>query len=127
MRTAEKRGTVLTLVIVLLSLMGLVMLVLTEGANTMLFQADAAYCQAVQRNLTASALAWGRSQTSQGSAVAASDPVELDSRFLGECRVALTVRFTRISDAAADIHVETSCSKGRQMLRESHDHSIPLR
>ncbi len=127
MRTAKRRGTVLTLVIVALTLMAVVLSVLSEGANTMLFQADAAYCQAVQRNLTASALAWGQSQASHGSAVAPTDPVELDSRFLSERQAALTVRFVRISDATADIRIETSCSKGRQRLTESQDCTILVR
>ena len=127
MKIAKKNGFVLTLVIVALILMAMVMFVLTEGANTMLFQADRASCQATQRNLAASGLAWSQSQASRENAVALSDPVELDSRLLSERQATLTVGFARITDAAADIRIETSCSKGRQTLTESRDCTIPVR
>jgi len=39
------------------------MLVLAGGANTMLFQSDTAYLQAVERNLVASGLAWAKRNT----------------------------------------------------------------
>src|SRR4030042_247467 len=50
MKNTRRKGSVLTLVIVALTLMAMGFLVLAEGAHTMLFQADAAAWQAVQRN-----------------------------------------------------------------------------
>jgi hypothetical protein len=126
MKNVQRDGSVLVLVIVALALMALVMFVLAEGANTMLFQADAAQCRAAQRNLVASGLAWAQSQVSRGDAVALNDPVELDSHFLSRRQATLVVRFLRISDGAVDARIETSCSKGRHTLAESQDRTIPV-
>jgi hypothetical protein len=124
MKTNRRRGAILTLVIVALGLMAVVMLVLTEGANTMLFQADAAYCRAVERNLTASALAWGQSQAARGDAVAAKEPLVLDCDGFGDRRASLTVQFVRVGKDDAGIRIATSCSKGRHTLTESTDYAI---
>jgi hypothetical protein len=124
MKTTRKRGAVLTLVIMAMSLMALIMLVLSEGANTMLFHADAAYCRAVERNLTASALAWSQSQTARGDVLALGDPVALNCDALGDQRAALTVRFARTGDTAADVRIETSCHKGRQRLEALREYAI---
>lgn len=124
MKTIRKRGTVLTLVIVALSFMAGVMFVLVEGANTMLFQADGAYCRAVERNLTASALAWARSRAAQGAAVTPGDPVTLDTRALGGERVALRAQLTQIAGTTANVRIQTSCSKGRQTLQESREYAV---
>jgi len=126
MRVAKAEGFVLVLVIVALSLVGVVMFVLTEGSNTMLFQADRAYLGAVERNLTASGLAWARHQAVQGDAVPSTGPIELDvSRFKGRQAV-LVVSFTRIDSAAASVRVETSCVKGRHAFKTSDEYAVGL-
>jgi hypothetical protein len=120
----KRRGAVLILVIVVMSLMAFMMLVLSEGANTMLFQADTAYCRAVERNLTASALVWSQSQAVRRAAVVQEQPTALDCHGLGGERVALTVQFMRTSGNDADVRIEAFCSKGRQTLKESQDYAI---
>jgi len=126
MTSPKTEGFILVLVIVALSLVGVVMLVLTEGANTMLFHADRAYLEAVERNLTASGLAWARQRAAQGDAVPLSAPTQLDVSRLQGGQAALTVSFTRLDSAAASVRIETRCVKGRHAFKTSDEHVVDL-
>ncbi len=125
MRTARNTGTVLTLVIVAMSLMAVVLLILAGGARAMLFEANAAYCRAIERNLTASALAWSHHRAAKGSPIAAGDSTSLDTRLFGKGQTALAVQLTRLSDTTAEVRIETSCSKGRQTQAQLRKYTIP--
>lgn len=125
MSETRRSGFILVYVIMLLALVGVVMLVLTQGANTMLFQADAAYLQAVDRNLAASGLAWAHHQAARGEAATA-DPVSLDTRSLGDSRATLAVEITPRGDATG-CRIETSVAKGRQSISKAREYIVPAR
>ena len=120
----RNQGAILTLVIVALMLVGVVMFVLTEGSNTMLFQADAAYLRAVQRDLIGSGLAWARQKVSSPAQVQSTDPIELDTAAFGLPNARLVVRILEVQDGTAQVHIETSCHRGRQTLRMSRTFSV---
>jgi hypothetical protein len=126
MRVARKDGFVLALVIVALGLLGVVMAVLTGGANTMLFQADRAHVQAVERNLTASGLAWARYRSAQTDTVTSAEPAELDTSALADRQATLTVAFTEVGTDTVDVRIETTSAKGRHRLDASNDYVLPL-
>lgn len=126
MRRLRKSGFILSLVIVALGLLGVVMAVLGQGTNTMLFQADRAYLRAVERNLAASGLAWARHQALQQEATVSAEPIGLDTRFPGVRQASLTVSFTEIGTATAGVHVETACAKGRRTSKTTQDYTIHL-
>lgn len=126
MTNAKTKGFVLVLVIVALSFVGVVMLVLTEGANTMLFQADRASLEVVERNLIASGLAWARHRAVQGDTAPSTGPTELDvSRIKGR-QATLVVSFSRIDSDAATVRIETHCVKGRHEFKTSDEYVIDL-
>ena len=127
MRDETRNGFVLTLVIVGLGMVAVVMFVLTEGANTMLFQADRAYLQAVRRNLVASGIAWSQVAAADPNGVTLGEPVQLDTAALGGRGPDLTVRITEVQAETAEIQVRASCTKGRQTLADSQDYTIRLR
>ena len=127
MKRAKDTGFILTLVIIILGLTGIVMFVLTEGSNTMLFQADAAYLQAVQRNLVASGLTWAQHHIAESNEPGPTEPLELDVASLGTRVPKLTVRIEATGDTEASVAVETACTKGRQTLNTSQDYTISLR
>jgi hypothetical protein len=110
----------------LLAFAAVVMLVLTEGSNTMLFQADAAYLQAMDRNLAASGLVWARHQAARGEPATAG-PVSLDTTSLGDDRVSLAVEIADRNSATTDCRIETSVAKGRQSLTRSRQYAVPVR
>ncbi|UCD50707.1 MAG: hypothetical protein JSW27_24695 [Phycisphaerales bacterium] len=126
MKTARQDGFVLTLVIVALGLMGVVMAVLAGAGNTMLFHADRAQVEAVERNLTASGLAWARHQALQPGATVTAQPVELDVRAFGIRQARLAVSFAQTDAGSVDVRIEASCSKGRQTARTQRQYAIVL-
>lgn len=125
MNGKRRYGFILTFVIVLVGLVGVVMFVLTGGSNAMLFEADAAYVQAVDRNLAASGLAWARHQVARGETPVPNQPVSLDTDFPGARQANLTVQFAE-RDAAVRCRIETSVAKGRQSLNESREYVLTV-
>jgi len=115
----RNQGVVLTLVIVALTLVGVVMFVLTGGANVMLFEADTAYLQAVERNLIASGLAWAQERLSSAADLRGTEPVELDTAAFGLPNTKLAVRILETQGGTAQVHIETLCHKGRRTLHAS--------
>jgi hypothetical protein len=120
----RNQGAILTLVIVALMLVGVVMFILTEGSNTMLFQADAAYLRAVQRDLIASGLAWAREKVSSNAATPSAEPVELDTAAFGLPNAKLAVRIMDVRNGTASVRIETSCHKGRWTLKDSRTFNV---
>jgi len=126
MKNVRKSGFILSLVIVALGLLGVVMAVLGQGTNTMLFHADRAYLRAVERNLTASGLTWARHQARQGQADVSAKPVGLDVASLGVRQGTLAVSFVQVGPASVDVRVQAMCAKGRRNVRQEHDYAIEL-
>jgi len=124
MRCRAKKGMILTFVIVALALTGAVMFVLSEGSNTMLFRADTAYLEAVERNLIASGLAWAGQKTSGDTDPVMAQPLELNGAGFGPPRARLTVQVLQVHDDMMTVHIETSCSKGRRTLETSRKYTI---
>lgn len=91
MKTLRNKGFVLFLVIAAIALVGVIMVVLTAGADTMVFQSDTAYLGAIERNLTASGLAWARLNARDVSPQAANRTVSLDVANMGVRGSSLTV------------------------------------
>lgn len=120
----RNQGAVLTLVLVAVMLAGVVMFVLTEASNTMLFQADATYLQAVERNLMASGLMWARARISSNAEVRSQEPVELSTAAFGLPNAKLIVRILDGQSTTAKVQIETSCHKGRRTLKSSRTFSV---
>lgn len=126
MKKVRKSGFILSLVIVALGLLGVVMAVLGQGTNTMLFHADRAYLRAVERNLTASGLAWARHQVLQGQAAVSAEPIGLDIGSLNVRQGTLAVSFVQVGATSVDVRVEARCAKGRRSVSGEHDYAIGL-
>ena len=126
MKRVRKSGFILSLVIVALGLLGVVMAVLGQGTNTMLFHANRAYLRAVERNLTASGLAWTQYQVRQGQADVSAEPVRLDIGSLHIRQGTLAVSFVQVGPASVDVRVEATCAKGRRSVSDEHNYAIEL-
>ena len=121
----RERGFILLFVIMALIVVGIATLVLTDGANTMLFHADRAYLHAVERNLIASGLAWA-GEKAAGRDVPIGEPVHLDVTAVG-CREArLAVQFLEVHSGKAAVRIATFCRKGRCVLDTSRNFRIAI-
>ena len=125
MKAPKADGFILVLVIVALGFTAVVMAVLTAGANTMLFHADRAQCEAVQRNLCVSGLAWARRCIAEPNRAVARGPVKLDTSALSNRSATLTVSFLTADDSTGQIQIETRCAKGRHALNTTDTYTVP--
>jgi hypothetical protein len=124
MKTGKTRqnGFVLVFVIFVLALVGMYMIVLTSDANTLLFQADRAYLEACEQNLTASGLAWAKKnidniKTSAGV-------FELDAAAMNIPSAVISVSVSPGKKGAPQVRVSTSCGRARQTLTSTRKFTI---
>ncbi|UCG55776.1 MAG: hypothetical protein JSU70_12995 [Phycisphaerales bacterium] len=126
MRDERRAGFVLVLVIAAIALVGVLLFVLTEGSKTVLFQADAAYLQAVERNLVASGLAWARQRAEAESPGELGAAVELDvtNMNIRDAGLQVTVRVPQGEEPEAE--VATSCTRGSRTIRHTDTYQIQI-
>ena len=124
-RWKNKAGFALSLVIVAFGLLGVVMFVLTEGSNTMLFQADTSYLQAVERNLEASGLVWAQRQARKQAGAASEGPVNLDVTALSSRPASLIVQRENAGETPTSIRIDTMCRRGRRVRIRSEVYPMP--
>jgi type II secretory pathway pseudopilin PulG len=126
MKNQRKNGFVLVLVIVAMAIIGVTMLVLSTGANTMVFQSNTAYLQACQRNLVASGLAWAKQQIKSRSRENLDRAIDLDVTEM-DIRGSTLAVFIRIpTDKQPEVQINTSCSRARRTLRHDDKYRIEL-
>ena len=126
MNHRNRKGFLMTYVIVAMALMGMVAAVLTSGATTMVFRADAAYLQAVERNLTASGLAWARAQLASAADANPQEPAKLNPEGFGPPETSLFVHILGVQESVATVRINTSCTKGRRTLDAARTYAIEL-
>lgn len=116
----------LIIVIMAISVIGVEMFVLSDIANTMQFQSQHAYLKACERNLLASGLVWAKENIREKSSEIFDKTIQLDVSKLNIRVSALDVTINIVSDEEAEVQINTSCSRGRQTLRETGKYRIEL-
>lgn len=116
----------LIIVIMAISVIGVEMFVLSDIANTMQFQSQHAYLKACERNLLASGLLWAKENIREKSGEIFDKTIQLDVSKLNIRVSALDVTINIVSDEEAEVQINTSCSRGRQTLRETGKYRIEL-
>ena len=113
-RKTKPNGFIMLFVIVILALIGIYMIVLASDANIFGFQADRAYLEACQQNLTASGLNWAKRNV--GTSKTAIGSIELDTSDMRIKNAVLRVKLTAGEKGKSQVEINTSCSKARQRL-----------
>jgi len=113
-RKTKPGGFILFFIVVILALIGTYMIVLTSDANIFGFQADRAYLEACQQNLTASGLNWAKKNI--GALKPTTSPVGLDVSDMGIKNAALSVKLSVGEKGKYQVEINTSCGKARQRL-----------
>ena len=116
----------LIIVIMAISVIGIEMFALSDIANTMQFQSQNAYLKACKRNLLASGLLWAKENTRKKGSEIFGKTIQLDVSKLNIRVSALDVTINIASDEEAEVQINTSCSRGRQTLRETGKYRIEL-
>jgi hypothetical protein len=126
MKNKRKNGYVLVLVILAMAVIGATMLVLSAGANTMVFQSNTAYLQACRRNLVASGLAWAKQQIKSQSKENLDRTIRLDVTEADIRGSTLAVLIRIPKDKEPEVQINASCSRARRTLRHDDKYRIEL-
>ena len=126
MKRVRRKGFVLILVIVLIGVFGLEMFVLGGGSNTILFQTNTVYLQAVERNLIESGLAWAKRNIREENKEILDKTTELDVTNMSIRDATLSIVISEPSVEEIQVQVSTSCSKSRQTLRSDDKYKMRL-
>jgi len=124
MKNPRQKGFVLILVVVAIGLIGAMMTVLTGSANKIMFQSDAAYLQACERNLVTSGLAWAKRNIKNESKETFNRTIELDLTSMSISGATLSVNIDIRKDREAEVQINTSCSRARRTLRHNEKYRI---
>jgi type II secretory pathway component PulK len=127
MAKTKQKGFVLILVIIAIALIGVVMFVLTEDANTIIFQSDTAYLEAVERNLVASGLAWAKQNIKNENKEIFNKSVKLDITEMNIRNAALNIVTGTAEDDKIELELNTLCSRGRRTFRHHDKYTIRIK
>jgi hypothetical protein len=123
MKKMKQKGFVLILVIMALIVIAAEMFVLTDAANTLLFQANAAYLEACNRNLVESGLAWIRHGTKDKNLKSFNATVKLDLAHINVPNGSLVVTVGQYYETLV-VQIKASCNRGRQTLTSEDKYFI---
>jgi len=124
MKKRPDKGFVLILVVMLIALIGIIVSLLTEASNTMLFQANKTYIQACERNIIASGLAWSKINIKKDSRDITDKTIELDVTEMNIRGSSLAVNLSSQAETRPQVRIRTSCSRGRQTLTDDRTYTI---
>jgi hypothetical protein len=124
-RKKRQNGFVLVVVMVILALIGTYMIVLTNNANTLLFQADRAYLEACDQNLTASGLAWARKNID--STKTSTGAFELDTAAMNIRGAVIHIDVSAWKKGTSQVQISTSCSRASQSLNVTRKFTVEAR
>ena len=124
MKNKISKAFVMVTVIMVIAMIGTVMLYLTSASNTMMFQANDAYLKACQRNLITSGIAWAKNNIQKENRQNLNKMIELDVTDMKILNSSLTVNITSLTDQQQEVHISTSCSRGRQNLKSDNTYKI---
>jgi hypothetical protein len=124
MNYIKRKGFVLIVVIMTLSLMGAMLVVLGNASRNLLFETNAAYLDACTRNLSASGLAWAKYNIKNRDKNLLSGRIPLDVNDMKMPTATLTLDAEMRLEDKADITVHTFASRGRQHMRKETTYLI---
>ena len=121
----KRKGYILILVIMILSLVEVCMILLSCSSNTFIFQADRDYLEACRQNLVASGLNWAKENVNTRKTT--TGVIELDTTDMNIKTAALSLVVSEKHKATAQVEINTSCTRGRQTLNSTKKFIISTR
>jgi hypothetical protein len=109
----------------ILSLVEVCMILLTCSSNTFIFQANRDYLEACRQNLVASGLAWSKANLDSLKVTQA--PIELNTSEMSIKKAALSIAVSEKQKGAAQVEINTSCTRGRQTINSVREFTVSAR
>lgn len=126
MKKTRQNGFVLMLVIAAMAVIGAEIFFLSRDSNTVLFQTNEVYLEACEQNLIASGLVWAKQNAGNGNAEFFNKKIELNTGDLDVKNATLSITMGAPVNKEAKVQINTSCQRGRRILRHSGEYRIRL-
>ena len=123
MKRANNKGFVMLYVVMILSLIGLAMVLLSYSSKIMAFESSTAYLEASSRNLMLSGFVWANHNMGRLSQ-AGDNGIELDISGLKIPRSSCGLNILKAESSNIEIEVMVSCVHGRRQLERSRKFSL---
>jgi hypothetical protein len=123
MKRTRHKGFILLYVVMILSLIGLAMVLLSYSSKIMAFESTTAYLEASSRNLTLSGVAWANHNRERLSQ-AGDDVIQLDTGELKITRSLCNMNIIKADESDVEIEVIVSCGRGRRELESSRKFTL---
>ena len=124
MKQLTRDGFILILAMLTIALAAAAVLILARLAGALLFDANQAYLQAYNRNISASALAWAQHNGDRLAKVEAGERISLDVGGLNIPEGELRIGPLEPNKANPRIQIEIRCQQDRMKLMRSDDYLI---
>ncbi|RPI61998.1 MAG: hypothetical protein EHM48_04780 [Planctomycetaceae bacterium] len=124
MKTRNKRAVAIIMVLMILTVIGMAMLVLTAGTNAMLTDSQVSQIDACRRNMTASAAAWLRHNRGQVPPATLAAGVELNIKDMHIPQGSLKVARPSVATGKNALQVTTIFHIGRQNVNSTETLSL---
>lgn len=126
MRNRRKDGYVLVFAVLLIAIAGLIMYVLSGLSSTMVNETISAQLDANLQNTVESAKIWAVHNTEKLSQEEAETTIQLNTDSFPIHKADCTVTIKEITGGRLTIQIVASCSRKRQIKRETILHTIEL-
>ncbi len=124
MKRAANNGFILLYVILILSLIGLAMVLLSYSSKIMAFESSTAALEANCRNILASSLTWAGQNRARLLRLGQDATVQLDISDLKTPRSSCDLNILKADKLNIEIEVTVSCVRGRRQLNRSRKFSL---
>ena len=124
MKRAANNGFILLYVLLILSLIGLAMVLLSYSSKIMAFESSTAALEANCRNIMASSLTWAGQNRQRLLQLGQDATVQLDISSLGISRSTCRIAVKKIEARRLRIEITVSCIRGRRRLVRNTGYTI---
>ena len=120
MKHTQRNGFAMIAVLLIMSLLGLTMTVLSSSSRQMGHQTTSEVLKVNSRNIMASGIAWARTNKAFLNKQATGFTTELDTTAFDIPKASCTLRIDNVTDEGSEVTIEAVCYKGRRRSRESY-------
>jgi hypothetical protein len=126
MRRFQKKGYIMILALLMMTLTGMAIIILNLGIKSILYESNRVYFEACSRNLNTSGYAWAQQAAVLQSADLSTEITNFDIEAMNIPRGSLSVQVVDPNAPGIIIEITTTCGQGTMMLRRSQSYLVTV-
>ena len=121
MKYRQRKGFAMIVILLVMSLFGLTMTVLSNSSMQMGGQTTSEVLKVNNKNILASGIAWARANENHLKKQSVGFTMELDTSAFDITKASCMLRVDSISENGIEVNIEAVCYKGRRQYRKNHE------